>query len=78
MSEILDKIQALPKGSRFYCCALQVNTYEYVKRHNHDTPFADEDSYNVALIDACLEQGIVRWSRIVGQLDGLAKVYSVV
>ena len=58
MNEILDEIQAPPNGSRFYRSAFQVNTYEYVKRHRHETPFVDEDSYNEALIEACLEQGL--------------------
>jgi len=65
VQHIFNDIQALPNGSRFYRCAFQVNTYEYVKRHNHETDFADEDTYNSALIDACLEQGI----EVIGVTD---------
>jgi hypothetical protein len=42
MKHILDDIESLTNGSRFYRCAFQVNTYEYVKRHNRETSFADE------------------------------------
>ncbi|MCC6206440.1 MAG: phosphoesterase [Hyphomicrobiales bacterium] len=55
---MLDELEKLPNGSRFYRCAFQVNTFEYVTRHNHQTAFADEDSYNRALVEACLELGI--------------------
>lgn len=51
-------IEDLPNGSRFYRCALQVNTYQYVVRHGHKSPFADEAAYNKALVEACLAQGI--------------------
>ena len=47
---MLDDLARLPKGSRFYKCAFQVNPFDYVTRHNHQTGFADEDSYNKALI----------------------------
>jgi hypothetical protein len=50
--------EGIPNGSRFYKCALQVNTFEYMKRHGHGTPYQDEDSYSEALIEACLEEGI--------------------
>jgi DNA repair ATPase RecN len=55
---MLDDLEKLPNGSRFYRCAFQVNTFDYVTRHNHQTPFADEDGYNKALIDTCLDLDI--------------------
>lgn len=54
----LKSILSLPNGARFYRCAFQVNTYEYVKRHNHPTKHADEDSYNVALIKSLTDNGV--------------------
>lgn len=48
----LDRIADLPAGARFYRCAFQVNTYDYVVRHSKPTPFTDEASYNDALIAA--------------------------
>lgn len=49
---------SLPNGARFYRCAFQVNPYEYLARHQKATPYADESSYNAALIEACLEHGV--------------------
>lgn len=43
---------ALPQGARFYKCALQVNPFEYVKRHNIKSNFNKEEEYNEALIKA--------------------------
>ncbi|MEX2206664.1 MAG: AAA family ATPase [Myxococcota bacterium] len=54
----LAALERLPRGARFYRCAFQVNTYEYVVRHSHPTPFADESAYNKALIEACKDNGI--------------------
>ena len=58
-------IQALPSGARFYRCAFQVNTFDYVTRHKHPTPFTDEASYNAALIEACKTNGV----EIIGLAD---------
>lgn len=55
---MLAGMEKLPNGSRFYRCALQVNTFDYVTRHNHPTAFADEDSYNNALVEALIGLGI--------------------
>ena len=41
--------------ARFYKCALQVNPYEYVKRHPKGESFANEDAYNAAVLDALQE-----------------------
>jgi hypothetical protein len=48
----------LPGGARFYRCALQVNPFEYVKRHNRSSEFSDENGYNTAIVDACLKNEI--------------------
>jgi hypothetical protein len=54
----LTKLQTLPNGARFYKCALQVNTFDYVKRHKRPTSFDNEDSYNAALIEACKQESV--------------------
>ena len=51
-----DHMQAathLPNGARFYRCALQVNPFEYLKRHGKTTLFTSESEYNSAIIEAC-------------------------
>ncbi len=48
----------LPNGARFYRCALQVNPYEYLVRHNKPTRFKSEEDYNEAIINACREENI--------------------
>ena len=56
-----DRMQAavnLPNGARFYRCALQVNPFAYLARHNKTTTFTSEDDYNKAIIESCLETGI--------------------
>lgn len=68
----------LPNGARFYRCALQVNPFDYVKRHNKETAFEDEASYNTAIVQACLDHGIeviaITDHYRVQTADGLAKV----
>lgn len=48
-----DAALKLPSGARFYKCALQLNPYAYLARHNKPTPYLDESSYNQAIIEAC-------------------------
>ena len=55
---MFEDIDNLPNGARFYRCAFQVNPWAYVKRHNHQTIFTDEASYNDAVIKACIDHGI--------------------
>lgn len=43
---------AHPAGARFHKCALQVNPFEYVGRHDHPTQYKTEKDYNDALITA--------------------------
>jgi hypothetical protein len=55
----------LPNGARFYRCALQVNPFAYLKRHNKQTPFRTEAEYNAAIIAACRQAGI----EVIGVTD---------
>ena len=48
----------LPNGARFYRCALQVNPFAYLARHNKPTDFHSEDDYNTKMVQTCLETGI--------------------
>lgn len=48
----------LPNGARFYRCALQVNPYKYLMRHQKPTNFRNEKSYNTAIVQKCIELGI--------------------
>lgn len=54
----LERALRLPNGARFYKSALQVNPFEYLKRHQHPSSFEDESSYNQAIVRACEEHGI--------------------
>lgn len=56
--EPVSKALGLPSGAGFYKCALQVNPFDYVKRHNKPTSAKDEDEYNRLVIDACKTNGI--------------------
>ncbi len=48
----------LPNGARFYRCALQVNPFASVGRHDKPSAFTSEDEYNTAIIDTCRKIGI--------------------
>ncbi|CAK0746391.1 Phosphoesterase [Azospirillaceae bacterium] len=65
LSERMKKALALPDGARFYRCALQVNPFAYLGRHNKATTFQDEASYNAAIIANCRELGI----EVIGVTD---------
>ncbi len=54
----LAKALDLPNGARFYRCALQVNPFPYLGRHQKQSNFADEKAYNDAIVAACLANGI--------------------
>lgn len=54
----IQQVLALPNGARFYKCAFQVNSFEYLQKYNKVTSFRDEESYNNAIIQACKQQGI--------------------
>src|SRR5438876_9909829 len=65
VSERLDAALKLPNGARFYRCALQVNPFAYLGRHNKQTSFRTEAEYNAAIIAACQESGI----EVIGVTD---------
>jgi len=54
-SAVLNQALHLPNGARFYRCALQVNPFAYLERHNKQTTFTSEADYNAAIIQNCLE-----------------------
>lgn len=54
----IQRALSLPNGARFYQCAVQVNPFEYLQEHSKPTSFTDENSYNQAIVQACLDQGI--------------------
>ncbi|MBI9047358.1 MAG: PHP domain-containing protein [Anaerolineaceae bacterium] len=54
----IKKALDLPNGARFYRASLQVNPFEYLLRHSKETPFTDEASYNAAMVEACMDQGV--------------------
>ena len=47
-----------PAGARFHKCALQVNPFQYVIDNAKKTAFADEASYNAAMVAALLAEGV--------------------
>ena len=57
-TDLIYKSLELPNGARFYKCALQVNPFEYLKRHKQQTSFSNETEYNNAIVQACKQQGI--------------------
>ncbi len=64
-SEQLKAALELPNGASFYRCALQVNPYAYLLRHNVPTPYRSEAEYNAAIIEACITEGI----KVIGVTD---------
>lgn len=48
----------LPRGARFYRCALQINPFEYVAREKKQTQFQDESAYNTAMVQAFIDNEI--------------------
>lgn len=57
-SKVLKEALDLPDGARFYLCALQVNPFAYLARHDKQTSFKSEAEYNQAIVDKCLEKEI--------------------
>jgi len=57
-TDAIKNAQTLPSGARFNRCALQINPYEYLVRHNKTTAFSNEADYNAAMVEACLKVGI--------------------
>jgi hypothetical protein len=54
----MDNAMKLPNGARFYKCALQINPFEYLLRHNKQNKFKNESEYNSAIVRKCKEIGI--------------------
>ena len=54
-----------PTGARFYKCALQVNPFDYVRRHAKPSAFSNEEDYNNAIVSTCLKLDI----EVVGITD---------
>ena len=65
LPEPLQVALELPGGARFYRCALQVNPFEYLIRHQRPTTFESETDYNKAIIDKCQELKI----EVIGVTD---------
>ena len=61
----LQQILAQPGGARFYKCALQVNPFAYLERHNKPLPCATEAEYNRLIVSACQAAGV----EVVGVTD---------
>ena len=57
-SAALNEALRLPDGARFYRCALQVNPFAYLGRHNKQTTFTNEADYNTAVVQKCRDLGI--------------------
>lgn len=55
----------LPDGAHFHRCALQVNPWAYVVRHNESTTSTTEAEYDAALVEACRQSG----TQVVGLAD---------
>ncbi len=49
---------ATSKGAEFLKVALQVNPFAYIEKQKRKTKFKDEDSYNKAIVEACLKNGV--------------------
>lgn len=56
--DLLESVLAQPNGATFYRCALQVNPFSYLVNHKKASTFSNEASYNAAIMDACVENGI--------------------
>lgn len=65
LSEQIQAALELPNGARFYRCALQVNPYAYLERHNRKSSFTSESDYNAAIVQVCLDLGI----EVIGVTD---------
>ncbi len=65
LSRPLREAMELPNGARFYRCALQVNPFGYVQRHNKPTAFRTEAAYNAAIVETCHELGV----EVIGVTD---------
>lgn len=65
LSERMKSALQLPNGARFYRCALQVNPFAYLERHDKQTSFPSEADYNKSIVETCLDLGI----EVIGVTD---------
>jgi hypothetical protein len=65
VSERMKAALDLPNGARFYRCALQINPFAYLGRHDKTTAYRSETEYNEAIVKACVEIGI----EVIGVTD---------
>jgi len=65
VSSRLRSAMELPRGARFYRCALQVNPFAYLQRYSKAGKFTTEGEYNAAIIAACQNAGI----EVIGVTD---------
>lgn len=56
---------SLQNGARFYRCALQINPFAYLLRHNKSSIFSTESEYNSAIINSCKDLNI----EVIGVTD---------
>ena len=63
--ETMNAALKFPNGARFYRCALQLNPFAYLIRHNKQTSYSSEVEYNAAIIAACREAEI----EVIGVTD---------
>ena len=73
LSEHMKTALKLPNGARFYRCALQVNPFDYLLRHNKQITFQSEAEYNEAIIETCLETDI----EVIGITDHYRVQHSI-
>lgn len=57
-TKAIENALKVPNGARYYRCALQVNPFAYVQKYGKKTTYADEKSYNQALIAKCINKNI--------------------
>lgn len=58
LNDGINEACSLPNGSRFFRCALQVNSFLYLERHGKKPDFDNEAEYNAAMVKACQENDI--------------------
>jgi len=51
-------VAELPNGARYFKCALHVNPFDYLARHGKAGAFADEATFNSAMVEALMGAGV--------------------
>lgn len=57
--ENMKKVCALPSGAKYFRCALQVNSFSYLKNNRGEDHGLGEQEYNSHLVSKCLESGVM-------------------